>query len=399
MCSLAKRARGNFLSGIGVGSFAPIGENPHSLTIEDKKPRLFLATEVGERCQLSCRHCVYHTRRDVAPQNLVTRKLEEFFETRTPTWVSFAGKEPTMFPEELVHLAEIAKPKSDLTILMTNGLRLRGELLNRLEQSIGLFDISVDGDKRAHDWMRGEGRFGQVMDRIEKILKRDKVPVAVIATLVHANLDDGRRQVEGISALALYLRSRFGGNRKLSLSVSLYYDKPNHQMLLQEDDLVELAEKLGESGMTSRVLWTANYAFRWPHVARRLGLMGEKICCDQQTAIPFVQHRNVYHILFNLTETLQLGVRVSNRGNIYLGCNHLVLGEEAVLFRIAKLNDLEEVVENLVRGENRFLQKVSFIDPRCEDGCSYFEDCRGGDSLSGVYFKDTPVDPYCPLLQ
>ncbi len=407
MSSLAKYARGNFLSGIGVGSFAMVGRDPQPLPaiILDQKPRLFLAIEVGEWCQLACQHCIYRAVQPekpalAAPQVRVGEKIERFFETENPTWVSFAGKEPTIFPEDLLRMAKIARAKSDLTILMTNGLRLQGELLGELEQNIGLFDISVDGSKYAHDWMRGEGTFDRTMARIEDVLKRGRVPVGIIATAVHSELD-GKRQVQEIGRLGQYLRSRFGHNDNLSLSVSLYYDQPGHPMLLQEDDLVELVIKLGKSEMPSRILWTANYAHQWPLVARRLGLT-DKIHHDHQTAIPFMWSGNICHILFNLTKSLLLGTRVSSRGNVYLGCNHLILGEEAVRFRIANLlsgdDDLAEVVARLTGGEEKFLRKVSFVDPRCEE-CSHFERCRGGDSLSGVYFGGTPSDPYCPLLQ
>lgn len=405
MRSLTKRIRGNFLSGIGIGSFAMIGKNPFSNVTMDKKARLFLATEIGEWCQLSCRHCIYHEKQllsphQASPQRSVVEGLEKFLETTgpTPTWLSFAGKEPTVFPDELTRLAEIARQKSGLVILMTNGLRLQGDLLEKLEKTIGLFDVSVDGCQLAHDWMRGEGAFNRTMDRIENILNRGKVPVAIIATAVHAKLNGGD-QIDEVVALASYLSGRFGDS--VSLSVSLYYDRPNHPMLLSENDLVKLADGLGEAGVLTRILWTANYAFQWPNVARRLGLDGATIFYDQQTAIPFIQKGKLHHILFNLTEAPLLGVRVSNRGNIYLGCNHLVLGEEAGLFRISSLSqhNLQEIVASLVRGDNGFLQRVADIDQRCEKDCSYFDACGGGDSLSGVYFNNAPVDPFCPLLQ
>lgn len=396
----------NHIGASSFGSFAAVGERVR--TGKATIPRYFLAAEVGEYCQLSCRHCIYHAVQpakpaDAAPLPDVMDRLEEFFEKadRQLTYVSFAGKEPTIYPHELIKMAGKAVEHCGRTILMTNGLRLGGDLLERAKVVIKQFDISLDGEREAHDQMRRMiGAFDRTMTRVENILKRGRVPVGLIATAINGILPDGRRQVEAIVSLARELRDRFGDHPKLSLSISLYYDRPGHPMLLTEDDLVELAVGLRESGLRSRILWTANYAHLWPVVSHRLGLAGRRVFYDAETDIPFLWDGNLGHVLFNLAETHLLAVRVARSGDVFLGCNHLTLGGDARPHRLGNIleEDLAELLGQLERGNHPLMKRVNQLPAGCGT-CPDFEGCRGGDPLSGIYFKGTPGDPFCPRLR
>ena len=163
---------GNWLGGVGFGSFASVGQNTVS-TLSQEPCRYYLSLEIGESCQLNCRHCIYHRAKaqDPAPQKAildnVAHSLDNGFD---PIWVSLAGKEPTFYNETLINMAAKTKRPKRQNIIMTNGLKLKGALLEELADNVNYFDISLDGTKEAHDWMRGPGRFERTWGNIKEVI-------------------------------------------------------------------------------------------------------------------------------------------------------------------------------------------------------------------------------------
>ena len=397
--------QGNYIGSSSFGSFAKVGdENPSGEENSQDAQKIFLGAEVGAWCQLKCLHCIYHAPQAARPKDaqpradVIAQWRELFAGDVRPVYTSFCGKEPTIYHEELITMADVAGEKSEVMILMTNGLKLRGSLLDQLLERINVFDISVDGDESAHNWMRrSEGAFRRTMARVEDVVHRGGT-VGIIATAVHAELTDGRRQIDAIISLAHDLQKRFGGCHDLSLTISPYYDRPGHEMLLTQDDLAYLTHGLKSSGMRSRILWVANYAHQWGPVSRQLELTDHKIMLDDLTAIPFVRDGNLDHLLFNLTPAQLLGIRISNDGDVYLGCNHLVLGREAPNVAIARAagkgeNYIRDVVQQLAANTHPSVASGMELDPRCMQ-CSDYARCHGGDPLSDMYFNQQ----YCPLL-
>jgi MoaA/NifB/PqqE/SkfB family radical SAM enzyme len=391
----------DFLSTIGIGSLAYVGEE----TCDEPPGRsLYLAYEVGEACQLQCRHCIYHRPRSSTPRpgdvafDALRRALHEGLD---PQWVSVAGKEPTLFPERLLEVASLVRRPGRTVIVMTNGLKLRGSLLDELSEVVDYFDVSVDGDERAHDWMRGRGTFATTWASIEEVLRRTDRRVGLIATAVNATLDDGRRQVDAIGGLLRYLEKTVGAHARLSLTVSLYYGAPNDPLRLGEEEITDLVTRLAESPVSTRVLYTTHYAHTWAAVAQRLGWTNRRVTFDRASGIPFVQEGALRVMLLSLTRTQQLVVRVSNDGHVFLGCNHLVLGDDAPRFRLGGLDStpLASLVERAAR-EDPSLSLMRDLGGMPEDclRCPDFGVCRGGDRLSGLFFTGHPADPYCPKI-
>ncbi|MCH8851367.1 MAG: radical SAM protein [Planctomycetes bacterium] len=366
-------------------------------------PSVYLGVEVGEVCQLSCRHCIYHRDNpaNARPPNFVRDSVFAAFEQGfDPLWVSYSGKEPTLFPDRLLELARRTKRPDRVNILMTNGLKLTGDLLLELGKAITLFDISLDGDEEAHDWMRGPGTFGATWRNMEEVLERTDCRVGVIATAVHARLADGRRQIFDLIALARRLQSAFGSGNRISLSISLYYGPPGDPLLLRPQDIAELMSGLEDVAFPTRVLFSANYAHQWTEVRQAIGWTNAQMQFDVGTGLAVMQRAKLMAILFNLTPSDQLGIRVSNEGEVYLGCNHLVLGDDAKTFSLGNLkrDQLEEIARRVVRNETIWGDCLGLLPADCAV-CDQWDDCRGGDRLSGVYFDRKPADPYCEILK
>lgn len=389
---------GNWLGGINFGSFASLGQNTVS-TLSQEPYRYYLSLEIGESCQLNCRHCIYHRPKTQkpAPQKAVldnvAHSLDNGFD---PLWISLAGKEPTFYQETLTNMAAKTKRPKRQNIIMTNGLRLQGALLEELADNVDYFDISLDGTRKAHDWMRGPGTFEKTWKNIKEVLATTQCNIGLIATAVKATLQDGQPQFTNIADLAQMLAMEYGKNRRISLSVSLYYGWPDDPMLLDVNEIASLALCLSEIDFPTRLLVTANYSSVFPKVVRKLGIKEYPMEFDLETGIPMMRFGNTSFILFNLVETPQLGLRIANNGGVYLGCNHLVLGDDAEPFKIADLNhdDLQETVVRLQNHEVDLFNRMMELPSDCHR-CSDFTLCGGGDRISGVYFNDRSADPFC----
>ena len=390
----------NFMGQAGFGSFAPVGERLRSSRVGG--PRHYLAVEIGEACQLKCRHCIYHREksRNPRPNSLV---LDEVYETThdgfDPIWLTFAGKESTIYPRTLVEAATRLRRPDTLSILMTNGLLLNDDLIDSLANQIDLFDISLDGPKAAHDWMRGAGTYERTWERIEAVLERTTSRVGIIATAVRGEVAPGVQQYEQIGQLAAEVVTKCGTSGRVVLTLSLYYGPVGDPMLLQPEDIAGLVRTLAATECPSRVLVTANYAHQWPAVAKQLGLTDRKVGYDVATGLPVVRFGSVNLILFNLTEVPQVSARVSNDGLVFIGCNHLVLGDAAAGHAVGDLAEesLQGVFDRLSDGRHTIYDNFREPPAAC-NGCPVFDSCRAGDRLSGLLFDMGAIDPYCPRI-
>jgi hypothetical protein len=120
---------------------------------------------------------------------------------------------------------------------------------------------------------------------------------------------------------------------------------------------------------------------------------------DADTGIPIYRSGNINILLFNQTENDQMVVRVGNDGGVYVGCNHLTLGRGASPSRIGSLQSapLNSIISDFDRGIAPLKLALQSVPLSCSK-CSYWNSCRGGDGLSGVYFDGVARDPYCSIL-
>jgi MoaA/NifB/PqqE/SkfB family radical SAM enzyme len=392
----------NFMGQSSFGSFAPVGERVHRDGYAGGA-RNYLAVELGEACQLRCRHCIYHRpkSRNPRPNREV---LEEVYRSAhagyDPVWLTIAGKEATIYPRTLVEAATRLRRPGTLSILMTNGLLLKDELIDSLADKIDLFDISLDGSQAAHDWMRGEGTYERTWDRIQAVLARTDSRVGIIATAVRGEVAPGTHQHEQIGGLADEIVARCGTSGRVVLSISLYFGPVGDPMLLAAQDISALVRTLAATGCPARVIVAANYAHQWPEISADLGLRDEDIVYDDGTGLPVARFGSVNLILFNLTQVPQVSARVSNDGLVFLGCNHLVLGDAAASHAVGDLADesLGSILDRLSGGQHPIYDQFREFPPACSS-CPVLDGCRSGDRLSGLLFDLGAVDPYCPRLE
>ncbi len=397
--NIDRRGAGNLLGVVSMGSFASVGDHvrEHSGKSDES---WFLSVEVGQKCHLDCRHCIYESAAAESPNPRIKDALSQALDDgRRFNWVSLSGKEPTYFRHELVDMAKLLRKPEHSLILMTNGLALKGALMEDLLPLIDCFDISVDGDRSAHDWMRGAGQFDKTWSTLRELVERKANLIGVIATAVSSILPDGRRQIESVVELARQLNSDFSNVSQVSLSLSLYYGAPGDPLLLNIDELEALMRGVQGLDLPVQVLVTANYSHMWPELVKRLNLEHLQVQFDSATDIPVLIDGNVRFVLFNLCETSLTTMRLGNSGQVFLGCNHLALGKDAELHGIGDvaINSLLEIMSDISTADIPLIRNLSEIPEIC-DNCNEWSHCRGGDRLSGIYFKGAARDPYCPQL-
>ncbi len=123
----------------------------------------YLELQITDRCNLRCRHCYIPDKHSKELSlSLITRALKEF-EAMQGLRVLITGGEPLLH-RSFKEINSIL-PKFFLRkILFTNGLLLNKNILNDL--NVHEMQVSIDGMEKAHDSLRGKGRFKRTMQNI-----------------------------------------------------------------------------------------------------------------------------------------------------------------------------------------------------------------------------------------
>jgi radical SAM protein with 4Fe4S-binding SPASM domain len=321
-----------------------------------------------------------------------------------PLWVTFPGKEPTLFPDELAELARAIRAPMRETVLMTNGLN--GDVMLDLahEDLITCFDVSLDGDVEGHEVMRGLGTYHRTVGSLTRLLAtHTNALVGVISTLAREMLPSGRSRAESIATLGRELADRFGSDPRVNHSISLYYGPPGDLKLLDLETIADLCERLraNNTSIRTRVLVTANYAHLWGRLAKRLGIEDVPVQFDASTGLAVVRCGSLDFVLFMMSATEQNIIRVATQGETFLSCNHLEAPrEQRIQFSLGNVQQtpLSEIVRLVATHEHPLMKRVEQMASVCSS-CPHLQTCGGGDVLSGVYFEGVNRDPYCDLLR
>lgn len=99
--------------------------------------------------------------------------------------IHFCGGEPTTYPE-LGRLIEHVHTIGGKTLLTTNAIAIREELISVLRAQRTRVKISLHGDQVHHDRILGCMAFGSATENLRKLLAAD-VPVSVQTTVVSGN--------------------------------------------------------------------------------------------------------------------------------------------------------------------------------------------------------------------
>ncbi|MHB0867475.1 MAG: radical SAM protein [Thermoleophilia bacterium] len=162
-----------------VDRFLPLRQSP--------VPSLrYLLLHITERCNLKCRHCFHGEAGSTdLPLERMRRVIDEF-EAMQGLRLLISGGEP-MLHSDFWELNKFVGERDIRPILMTNGMLIDEDSARRLKfQEV---QISLDGMKEGHEYLRGPGTFDRAMKAIRALISAG-VQVSVATMIHHRNLQD-----------------------------------------------------------------------------------------------------------------------------------------------------------------------------------------------------------------
>ncbi len=141
------------------------------------------------RCNLSCRYCFYDAEA-ARNQELSTDEWARVIDELACMEVGrvfFMGGEPLM-RKDTITLARHAKRKGLEVTLITNGTMIDQDLAKQVHELFAGVQVSLDGLRREHDFVRGAGSFGRAWRGIQNLLDIG-APVTVSCILSRRNIE------------------------------------------------------------------------------------------------------------------------------------------------------------------------------------------------------------------
>ncbi len=141
---------------------------------------------ITNRCNLKCRMCDIPSNR---VEELSTSHWKQVIKDAASSGANaivFSGGEP-LLREDIFELITFTKNNSMGACLTSNGSLIQDDIARKLKQcGIDVVNISVEGPKRIHDYLRGRGMFNRATGALE-ILMKHKVEATVAATVSRYN--------------------------------------------------------------------------------------------------------------------------------------------------------------------------------------------------------------------
>lgn len=157
----------------------------------------YLELLITDRCNLGCRHCYLGEGlcQDLSLGRIV-KVLEEFEEIQGLRLL-LSGGEPLIHPD-FWRINEVLKDYPFRSVLLSNGTLIHPDNASKLR--VHEVQLSLDGMKKGHESLRGEGTFERVIRAID-YLQEAHLRVS-IATMIH------RDNLGELDELASFLRSK-----------------------------------------------------------------------------------------------------------------------------------------------------------------------------------------------
>ena len=159
------------------------------------------------RCNYRCRHCYMSAPHAVLPQPSTEECLriaDQIAECGVP-WVSLTGGEPLIRPDFMRIVDRLLENGVRIGIIMTNGSLVTSELLDELEMR-GCkpeFNMSYDGTKGCHDWMRGVSGADEAVRRAFALCHERGFPTGAEFVLHKGNAHTLRESVRLLGELGV----------------------------------------------------------------------------------------------------------------------------------------------------------------------------------------------------
>lgn len=145
--------------------------------------------EITRRCNLSCKHCLA----DSSPESYPELSLQEIIDlmsqakTLGVTSIGLVGGEPFM-RKDLPHIVEAAADIGLYYSVSTNGMLITEDNVKMIKSKfLRKASVSIDGDREYHNHLREHKNAYDFAFRGIRILKSEKIPVAIAMMINKGN--------------------------------------------------------------------------------------------------------------------------------------------------------------------------------------------------------------------
>ena len=312
---------------------------------------------ITHRCNLRCTHCYQEDYSAFGTRFDLLRVLEQFDELlgfyQMRGHINITGGEPLLHPDLFFLLNEVRKRGWTFGVL-TNGTLIDRYLARRLSSYHPSFvQISLDGLKKTHDKIRGEGNSDRAIDGICH-LKSYEIPVMVSFTAQREN----RGELDKLSRVC----------KKIGVD-KLWFDRV---VIPAADD-------------TNGLTLSADEYDRLLHSAARINRHG-RVHCDRALQFLYAKNKRIYRC--SAGDRLLI---VQADGSV-MPCRRIPLIAD---------NIKDHTLLQIYRDNPLFCDIRQTPLPEACGDCRYAQSCHGGAKCI-AYAKtnryDIP-DPDCPLLR
>lgn len=147
--------------------------------------------ELTRACNLKCIHCLNNSgikqKDELTKEDLL--KLIKNFSSHGVQEIRFTGGEPLLF-NGIYDLIRFATEEGICTSLGTNGTLVTKEVAKKLKESgLKKVVVSIDGNKKTHDKIRGKKNYQKAMNGL-KYLQKNGINVRVNSVIMKSNMED-----------------------------------------------------------------------------------------------------------------------------------------------------------------------------------------------------------------
>ena len=152
---------------------------------------------ITDECDQRCKHCyIYSSGKHTCLKSMTWEEMENTFYNcldfckvygMTP-YFYITGGDPVLHPRIWDILGMLKERKIPFTIL-GNPFHLTDEVCARLKAyGCEKYQLSIDGNRETHDWMRKPGSYDITLEKIA-VLKKAGIKVAIMTTVSAVNAD------------------------------------------------------------------------------------------------------------------------------------------------------------------------------------------------------------------
>lgn len=195
----------------------------------------YLELQITNRCNLRCKHCFVQQVSSELDFEKIKKILKEF-EQMQGLRVLITGGEPLLH-SEFAKINDFMKELAIRKILFTNGVLLTDKVLKNL--NVEEIQISLDGMKKGHETLRGQGTFDKTLTAIKKAIEYG-FQVSV-ATVIHR---ENLKEFDELESLVKTLKIREWTVDALTVTGNL---KLNRQLWVSPEEAYKIMQKYGFS--------------------------------------------------------------------------------------------------------------------------------------------------------